>query len=65
MNRKPTTPLMERKMTRIKATVEKPAAAITGTKKLQMPRQNRANANVIPCAVVLSMVGNTSWDHTL
>jgi hypothetical protein len=60
MNTKPTTPLMRRKIMRIRATGLMLKLASTGTKKLQMPRSNRATPNVSPCAVVLSMVGNSS-----
>jgi hypothetical protein len=65
MNTKPTTPLMRRKIMRIRATGLMLKLASTGTKKLQMPRSNRATLNVSPCAVVLSMVGNNSCDHVL
>jgi hypothetical protein len=56
----PTTPLMRRKIMRIRATGLMLKLASTGTKKLQMPRKKRATLNVSPCAVVLSMVGNSS-----
>ena len=65
MKKKPTTPLMVRKIISISATGLMLIDASTGTKKLQMPRKKRATPNVSPCAVVLSMVGNSSCDHVL
>ena len=48
MKKKPTTPLMARKIMSIRATGLMPVSASTGTKKLQTPRHNRAIAEREP-----------------
>src|SRR4051812_128592 len=61
----PVAPLINRNKVSNAATGPIPALASTGTKKLQIPRINRAVPKVMPCAVPRSSVGNSSWLNTL
>src|SRR3546814_6928399 len=61
---KPISPLIARKPTNIHASVWNPVAVSHGTKKLKMPSAMRTTANIIPCAVLRSSVGNRSEEHT-
>src|SRR3546814_19300407 len=61
---KPISPLIARKPTNIHASVWNPVAVSHGTKKLKMPSAMRTTANIHPCAVLRSRVGNISALHS-